>query len=70
MNVFEINGSIETPSSVSEDELYDAFMEFLQEKEWSFSGGISLVEEIEEDDDDDEVDYDIEDYDYGDSEDY
>lgn len=70
MNVFEINGSIETPSSVSEDELYDAFMEFLQEKEWSFGGGISLVEENEDEEDDDEVDYDSEDYDYGDSEDY
>lgn len=37
---FEIQGCIEVPPEVTEDEFWNAFIEFVESKGWSFGGGI------------------------------
>ncbi len=43
--VFEINGCIEVPPDVTEDEFSDAFFEFLESKGWFFGGGMVEIQD-------------------------
>lgn len=38
----EINGCIEIPMEMTEDEFYDKFFGFLEENNWSFGGGTCM----------------------------
>lgn len=42
---FEINGCIEVPPEVTEDEFCDSFIEFVESKGWSFGGGINEIQD-------------------------
>ena len=39
----EINGCIEVPMNVSEDEFLDEFIAFLEERKWFFGGGTRTI---------------------------
>lgn len=40
---FEIQGCVEVPETLSYDEFYDAFIEFIEQNGWSFGGGINEI---------------------------
>lgn len=40
---FEIQGCIEVPPEVTEDEFWNAFIGFVESKGWSFGGGIQEI---------------------------
>ena len=40
---FEINGCIEVPPNLSEDEFWHEFIMFIESKGWRFGGGISEI---------------------------
>ena len=42
---FEIQGCIEVPPEVTEDEFWNAFIEFVESKGWSFGGGIQEIQD-------------------------
>ncbi len=42
---FEINGCIEVPQEVTEDEFANALIGFIDSKGWSFGGGISEIQD-------------------------
>ncbi|MCD8323849.1 MAG: hypothetical protein LUC32_02695 [Clostridiales bacterium] len=43
--VFEINGCIEVPPDVTEDEFSDVFLEFLESKGWFFGGRMAEIQD-------------------------
>ncbi|MCD8198201.1 MAG: hypothetical protein LUE24_13730 [Lachnospiraceae bacterium] len=43
--VFEINGCVEVPPDVTDDEFTDAFLEFIESKGWFFGGGIKEIQD-------------------------
>lgn len=59
---FEIEGTIDTGSNVSEDDVYDAIVEMAEARGWNFSGSVRELDEDESDDYEDE--YGDSDYDY------
>lgn len=40
---FEINGCIEVPMELSEDEFWDKFIDFVESNNWYFGGGIREI---------------------------
>ena len=42
---FEIQGCIEVPPEVTEDEFWNAFIEFVESKGWAFGGGIQEIQD-------------------------
>lgn len=40
---FEINGCIEVPINVSEEEFFDKFIGFIEANNWLFGGGINEI---------------------------
>lgn len=47
--VFEINGCVEVPEDISEDEFWNIFIDFVEAHNWYFGGGINeCTEENEE----------------------
>lgn len=40
---FAINGAIEVPMGLSEDEFWDKFIDFIEENNWYFGGGIREI---------------------------
>lgn len=42
---FEIQGCIEVPSEVTEDEFWEAFIGFIEAKGWLFGGGIQQIQD-------------------------
>lgn len=42
---FEIQGCIEVSPEVTEDEFWNAFIEFVESKGWSFGGGIREIQD-------------------------
>ena len=40
---FEINGCVEVPPEVTEDEFSEAFLKFIESKGWRFGGGIKEI---------------------------
>ncbi len=40
---FEIQGCVEVPMELSEDEFFDKFIAFIEYNNWSFGGGINEV---------------------------
>ena len=66
--VFEINGTIETGDDADEDTVLDAIVELMEERGWTFGGGIQELEDESYDEEDeegsleDELNYDNEDY--------
>ena len=42
---FEIQGCIEVPPEVTEDEFWNAFIEFVESKGWPFGGGIQEIQD-------------------------
>ncbi len=42
---FEINGCVEVPLQVTQDEFLDALLEFVESKGWYFGGGISEIQD-------------------------
>ncbi len=42
---FEINGCIEVPPDVSQDEFMNEFLHFIESKGWYFGGGISEIQD-------------------------
>ena len=41
--LFEINGTVEVPPELTEDEFWDTFIEFIELHGWSFGGGINMI---------------------------
>ena len=41
----EVQGCISVPSGISEDEVSDKFIEFIEEQGWFFGGGFRLVDD-------------------------
>ena len=46
--VFGINGVIETPAGVTEEEFHDELFTFLEERGWKFGGGTWRYDEEED----------------------
>ena len=44
-NEFEIQGCIEVPPEVTEDEFWNTFIGFVESKGWSFGGGIQEIQD-------------------------
>ena len=42
---FEINGCIEVQSEITEEEFFDAFIQFVESKGWSFGCGINEIQD-------------------------
>lgn len=42
---FEIQGCIEVPVQVTEEEFYNAFIGFVEAQGWSFGGGIREIQD-------------------------
>lgn len=42
---FEIQGCIEVPPEVTEDEFWNTFIGFVESKGWSFGGGIREIQD-------------------------
>lgn len=42
---FEIRGCIAVPPEVTADEFWDAFIDFVESKGWTFGGGISEIQD-------------------------
>lgn len=42
---FEINGCIEVPPEVTENEFWRTFIGFVESKGWSFGGGIKEIQD-------------------------
>lgn len=42
---FEINGCIEVQAEITEDEFFDAFIQFVESKGWPFGGGINEIQD-------------------------
>lgn len=42
--VFEINGCVEVPATVSEDEFMDKFIAFIEANHWYFGGGVNDID--------------------------
>lgn len=40
---FEIQGCVEVPIELSEDEFYNKFITFIESNNWSFGGGINQI---------------------------
>ena len=40
---FEIQGCVEVPIELSEDEFYNKFITFIESNNWSFGGGINEI---------------------------
>ena len=40
-NEFHIEGCIEVPESLTDDEMLDAFLEMMESKNWTFGGGVT-----------------------------
>lgn len=40
---FEIQGCVEVPMNVSEDEFFQKFIGFIEANSWSFGGGINEI---------------------------
>lgn len=40
---FEINGCIEVPMALSEDEFWNKFIDFIEDNNWYFGGGIKEI---------------------------
>jgi uncharacterized protein YggL (DUF469 family) len=40
---FEIQGCVEVPIELSEDEFFDKFIAFIESNNWSFGGGINEI---------------------------
>jgi hypothetical protein len=43
---FEINGCIEVQVEITEEEFFDAFIQFVESKGWSFGGGINEIQDV------------------------
>ena len=41
----EVHGCISVPSGISEDEVSDKFIEFIEEQGWFFGGGFRMVDD-------------------------
>lgn len=46
--VFGINGTIETPAGVTEDEFNEKLLQFFEEQGWKFGGGTWRYEDEED----------------------
>ncbi len=44
-HLFEINGCVEVPPEVTENEFFDVFIEFVESKGWRFGGGIREIQD-------------------------
>lgn len=42
---FEIQGCIEVPPTMAEDEFYDIFIAFIESQGWYFGGGINEIQD-------------------------
>ncbi len=55
---FDLNGTIETTEDMSEEELYDEFLEWCEEKGFKFGGSVNETTEepfpLEDEEDEDE----------------
>lgn len=40
---FEINGCVEVPPHLTEEEFWERFITFVEENNWSFGGGIRTI---------------------------
>lgn len=40
---FEIQGCVEVPMELSEDEFWHKFIDFIETNNWSFGGGINII---------------------------
>lgn len=45
--VFEINGCIETPMDITEDEFWETFIDFIEANHWDFGGSTRELSEDE-----------------------
>lgn len=42
---FEINGCIEVQAEITEEDFFDAFIQFVESKGWSFGGSINEIQD-------------------------
>ena len=42
---FEINGCIEVQAEITEEEFFDAFIQFVESTGWSFGGSINEIQD-------------------------